>query len=75
MAVIRELVRTNDKPRAEITLDVEILEVSRTREKELGLNLTANQIGAIFSPEQAPPGCGWRAGWIDRDDRLRGRST
>ena len=56
LAVIRELVITNDKPRAEITLDVEILEVSRTREKELGLNLTANQIGGIFSPEQAPPG-------------------
>ncbi len=56
IAVIRELVITNDKPRAEITLDVEILEVSRTREKELGVNLSANQIGAIFSPEQAPPG-------------------
>ncbi len=56
LAVIRELVVTNDKPRAEITLDVEILEVSRTREKELGLNLTANQIGVIFSPDQAPPG-------------------
>ena len=27
IAVIRELVLTNDKPRAEITLDVEILEV------------------------------------------------
>ena len=38
IAVIRELVLTNDKPRAEITLDVEILEVSRTRTKELGLN-------------------------------------
>ena len=56
IAVIRELVITNDKPRAEITLDVEILEVSRTREKELGVNLSANQIGAIFSPELAPPG-------------------
>ncbi len=56
LAVIRELVVTNDKPRAEITLDVEILEVSRTREKELGVNLTANQVGFIFSPEQAPPG-------------------
>ncbi len=56
LAVIRELVITNDKPRAEITLDVEILEVSRTREKELGLNLSANQIGGIFSPDQAPPG-------------------
>ncbi len=52
--VIRELVLSNDKPRAEITLDVEILEVSRSRAKELGLNLTQNQIGGIFSPEQAP---------------------
>jgi general secretion pathway protein D len=55
IAVIRELVLTNDKPRAEITLDVEILEVSRQRTKELGLNLTQNQIGGIFSPEKVPP--------------------
>ena len=54
MAVIRELVATNDKPRAEITLDVEILEVSRSRVKDLGLKLSNNQIGAIFSPEAAP---------------------
>jgi general secretion pathway protein D len=58
IAVIRELVLTNDKPRAEITLDVEILEVSRTRTKELGLNLTQNQIGGIFSPEKLPPATG-----------------
>lgn len=54
VAVIRELVLTNDKPRAEVTLDVQILEVSRSRAKELGLNLPQNQIGGIFSPEQAP---------------------
>jgi general secretion pathway protein D len=54
VAVIRELVLTNDKPRAEITLDVEILEVSRSRTKELGLNLSLNQIGGIFSPEKLP---------------------
>ena len=54
--VIQALVLSNDKPRAEITLDVEILEVSRTRTKELGLNLTQYQLGGIFSPEQAPPG-------------------
>lgn len=54
LAVIRELVLTNDKPRAEITLDLEILEVSRSRTKELGLNLTQNQIGGIFSPEKVP---------------------
>jgi general secretion pathway protein D len=54
LAVIRELVLTNDKPRAEITLDVEILEVSRARVKELGLNLSDHQIGGIFSPEKLP---------------------
>jgi general secretion pathway protein D len=54
VAVIRELVLSNDKPRAEVTLDVEILEVSRARVKELGLNLSDHQIGAIFSPEKLP---------------------
>ena len=54
VAVIRELVLSNDKPRAEVTLDVEILEVSRTRVKELGLNLSDHQIGGIFSPEKLP---------------------
>ena len=58
VAVIRELVLTNDKPRAEITLDVEILEVSRSRTKELGLNLSLNQIGGVFSPEKLPPATG-----------------
>ena len=58
VAVIRELVLTNDKPRAEITLDVEILEVSRSRTKELGLNLSQNQIGGVFSPEKLPPTTG-----------------
>jgi type II secretory pathway component GspD/PulD (secretin) len=62
IAVIRELVLTNDKPRAEITLDVEILEVSRSRTKELGLNLTQNQIGGIFSPEKVPPASNDTAG-------------
>jgi general secretion pathway protein D len=55
--VIRELLASNDKPRAEITLDVEILEVNRDRVKQLGLKLSPlYQIGGIFSPDQAPPG-------------------
>ena len=48
--VIQALVLANDKPRAEITLDVEILEVSRERFKKLGLNLTNYSVGVIFSP-------------------------
>jgi general secretion pathway protein D len=56
MDVIRELIVSNDKPRAEVTLDVEILEVNRSRAKQYGLNLSAYQVGGIFSPEVAPPG-------------------
>ncbi len=52
--VIQALVLANDKPRAEITLDIEILEVDRERVKKLGLNLSSYRIGGIFSPEAAP---------------------
>jgi general secretion pathway protein D len=56
MDVIAQVIQANDKPRAEVTIDVEILEVNRTRVKQYGLNLSQYQIGAIFSPDQAPPG-------------------
>ena len=44
----------NDKPRAEVIVDVQILEVSRERAKQYGLNLTDYAIGGVFSPEVAP---------------------
>ena len=44
------------KARAEVVIDVELLEVNRARAKELGLNLSQYQVGAIFSPEGAPGG-------------------
>jgi general secretion pathway protein D len=53
--ILEKVIQANDRPRAEIIIDVELLEVSRTRVKELGLNLSQYQIGAIFSPE-GPPG-------------------
>ena len=52
--VIQALVLANDKPRAEITLDVEILEVDREHVRKLGLQLTNYSVGAIFSPERVP---------------------
>ena len=52
--IIEKVIQANDRPRAEIVIDVEILEVNRQRVKELGLNLSQYQIGAIFSPEAAP---------------------
>jgi type II secretory pathway component HofQ len=54
MAIIEKMLESNDKPRAEVIIDVQILEVSRERAKQYGLNLSAYQIGGIFSPEVAP---------------------
>jgi general secretion pathway protein D len=55
MQVIERLVRSTDKPRAEIVIDVEILEVDRGQAQSYGLNLSNYQIGFTFSPEAAPP--------------------
>ena len=52
--ILEKVIQANDRPRAEVIVDVEILEVNRDRAKELGLNLSQYQIGAIFSPEGAP---------------------
>ena len=38
--IIEKIIEQNDKPRAEIVVDVEILEVDRTRAKSYGLNLS-----------------------------------
>ena len=54
--IIEKVILANDRPRAEVVVDVEILEVSRDRAKELGLNLSDYQIGTIFSPEGRPGG-------------------
>ena len=44
--VIERMIRANDKPRAEVVLDVEILEVeSRARSKRYGINLSRLQPG------------------------------
>jgi type II secretory pathway component GspD/PulD (secretin) len=56
LAIIERIIQSNDKPRAEIVIDVEILEVNRTRAKQYGLNLSDYAIGGIFSPESAPGG-------------------
>jgi general secretion pathway protein D len=53
--VIERIIRANDKPRAEVIIDVQILEVNRKRTKDLGLNLSNYSLGLTFSPEVAPP--------------------
>ena len=59
--VIEKIIRANDKPRAEIIIDVQILEVNRKRTKDLGLNLSNYSLGLTFSPEFAPPNTSGRS--------------
>ena len=53
--IIERIIRANDKPRAEVVIDVQILEVNRSRAKQYGLSLNNYGIGLLFSPEVAPP--------------------
>src|SRR5262245_31290100 len=55
MDVFERLIRANDRPRAEVLLDVQILEVSNSRLKRYGIDLSAYAMNLIFSPELAPP--------------------
>ena len=54
VAIMERLIEQNDRPRAEIMMDVQILEVSRQRAKQFGLDLTQYSITGIFSPERSP---------------------
>ena len=54
--IIEKMIEANDKPRAEIVIDVQILEIRRDRAKTFGLELTDYQIGTVFSPESDPRG-------------------
>lgn len=60
--VIERVIQANDKPRAEVIIDVQILEVGRERAKKYGLDLTQYAIGGVFSPEARPGGTGENAG-------------
>ena len=54
MAILERVIEQNDKPRAEIVFDIEILEVDRERAKTYGLNLSEFAVGTVFSPEVSP---------------------
>ena len=54
LQMVERLILMNDKPRAEISVDVEILEVNRGNAKQYGLDLTSYQVGLAFSPETRP---------------------
>jgi general secretion pathway protein D len=54
VGILEKIIEQNDKPRAEVVIDVEILEVDKAKTKTYGLNLSEYAIGGIFSPETSP---------------------
>ena len=56
MPLIERLVQMQDTPRAEVLVDLQILEVSKARTREYGLNLSQYAIQGVFSPEVDPRG-------------------
>jgi type II secretory pathway component GspD/PulD (secretin) len=56
--IIQRVVEQNDNPKAEVVLDVQILEVNRGRAKQFGIDLSQYAITAVFSPETDPRGAG-----------------
>ena len=56
LAIIERIVEQNDNPRAEVVVDVQILEVNRSRTKQFGLDLGDYSVTAVFSPEADPRG-------------------
>jgi hypothetical protein len=54
--IIEKVIAQNDKARAEIMFDVEILEVNKLSAKQYGLNLSEYALGGVLSPEVAPSG-------------------
>jgi type II secretory pathway component GspD/PulD (secretin) len=52
--IVERVIDSNDKPRAEVMVDVQILEVSRERAKQYGLDLGSYSAALAFSPENAP---------------------
>jgi general secretion pathway protein D len=62
--IIERIIEQNDNPKAEIILDVQILEVNRTRAKEFGIDLSQFNINAVFSPETDPRGSGEAVGTL-----------
>ena len=52
--IIERIVQQNDNPKAEIVIDVQILEVNRNRAKQFGIDLSQYAIGVAFSPETDP---------------------
>ncbi len=50
VALAEKLLRSWDKPKGEVLIEIEIMEVSRLREKNLGIDLSKGALGLSFIP-------------------------
>jgi general secretion pathway protein D len=55
-SIIEKVIEANDNPRAEVVVDVQILEVNRNRARTFGIDLSSYAITGILSPEVDPRG-------------------
>jgi len=55
VAIAEKIVESNDKAKAELLVDVELLEISRTVSKTLGINLTAQRYAVSFTGGESLP--------------------
>lgn len=58
LQIMEQIIRANDKPRADVMIQVEILEVDRSRALNLGVDLSNWALGFTLSPAAAPGGAG-----------------
>jgi len=54
VAIIERVIAQNDNPKAEVVIDIQILEVNRSRAQQFGIDLSDDAIGGAFSPESDP---------------------
>ncbi len=52
MKIVEKIVKINDKPKAEVMVDIEIIEVNNQRMKEYGIQLDHYSITEMYSPEE-----------------------
>ena len=75
LKVFEQVIRANDKPKAEVMIDVEILEVNSQRIKEIGVNLSQYALGFALSPEVRPSAIGGDSAPFNLNTISRGVST
>ena len=47
--LVEKLLRVWDKPKGEVVIDLEIMEVSRIKERQLGISFDSNQVGLVYN--------------------------